>query len=113
MAARGDRGRLGEGAARRGGHDAPLVPCRSFEDVFDAVAAGRVTHGILPFENSIGGSIHRNYDLLPAHDLPLVAEVELPVVHHLLALPGATLAGLRRVYSHPHGLAPCERFLRT
>jgi prephenate dehydratase len=39
--------------------------------------------------------------------------VELPVVHHLLALPGATLEGLRRVYSHPQGLAQCERFLRT
>src|SRR5256885_6217832 len=113
IAYQGEPGAFSEAAARRVGHDAKLVPCRSFEDVFDAVATGRVTHGILPFENSIGGSIHRNYDLLLAHDLPLVAEVELPVVHHLLALPGATLAGLRRVYSHPQGLAPCERFLRT
>jgi prephenate dehydratase len=38
--------------------------------------------------------------------------VELSVVHHLLALPGTTMAGLRRVYSHPQGLAQCERFLR-
>ena len=42
-----------------------------------------------------------------------MGEVELPVVHHLLALPGATLDGLARVYSHPQGLAQCERFLRT
>jgi prephenate dehydratase len=68
---------------------------------------------VLPIENSIGGSIHRNYDLLLEHELPIVAEVELPVVHHLLAVPGATLAGLKRVYSHPQGLAQCERFLRT
>jgi prephenate dehydratase len=47
------------------------------------------------------------------HELVIVGEVELPVVHHLLALPGATLDGLRRVYSHPQGLAQCERFLRT
>src|SRR5207237_6446971 len=44
---------------------------------------------------------------------PIVGEVELPVVHHLLALPGTTLSGLKRVYSHPQGLAQCERFLRT
>src|SRR5438105_10700788 len=113
IAYQGEPGAFSEAAARRIDHEAQLAPCHSFEEVFAAVDGGRVTHGILPFENSIGGSIHRNYDLLLAHDLPLVAEVELPVVHHLLALPGATLAGLRRVYSHPQGLAQCERFLRT
>src|ERR1700682_1595022 len=113
IAYQGEPGAFSEAAARRVDHDAPLVPCRSFEEVFDAVEAASATHGILPFENSIGGSIHRNYDLLLTHELPLVAEVELPVLHHLLALPGATLDGLRRVYSHPQGLAQCERFLRT
>jgi len=113
IAYQGEPGAFSEAAARRIDHDAPLVPCKSFEDAFDTVVSGAATHACLPFENSIGGSIHRNYDLLLAHDLPIVAEVELPVVHHLLALPGATLAGLKRVYSHPQGLAQCERFLRT
>jgi prephenate dehydratase len=81
--------------------------------VFDTVTQGPAGYGVLPIENSIGGSIHRNYDLLLEHDLPIVGEVELPVVHHLLALPGATLDGLKRVYSHPQGIAQCERFLRT
>src|SRR5439155_3251261 len=64
-------------------------------------------------ENSIGGSIHRNYDLLLEHQLPIVGEVELPVVHQLLAMPGATMGGLRRIYSHPQALAQCEKFLLT
>src|SRR5438093_4147933 len=113
IAYQGEPGAFSEAAARGIEGDAQLVPCRSFEEVFDSVDAGPATHGVLPIENSIGGSIHRNYDLLLAHELPIVAEVELPVVHHLLALAGATLAGLRRVYSHPQGLAQCERFLRT
>src|SRR5216684_8583141 len=113
IAYQGEPGAFSEAAARRVDHDAQLVPCRSFEEVFDAVETGSTTHGCLPFENSIGGSIHRNYDLLLAHELPIVAEVELPVVHHLLALPGSTLAGLKRVYSHPQALAQCDRFLRT
>ncbi len=81
--------------------------------MFASVEGGPAGYGVLPIENSIGGSIHRNYDLLLEHHLPIVGEVELPVVHYLLALPGSSIAGLRRVYSHPQGLAQCERFLRT
>jgi len=113
IAYQGEPGAFSEAAARRVDPDAPLVPCRSFDEVFDTVQSGAAAYGVLPIENSIGGSIHRNYDLLLERSLPIVGEVELPVVHHLLALPGATLDGLRRVYSHPQGLAQCERFLRT
>jgi prephenate dehydratase len=113
IAYQGEPGAFSEAAARRVSPDAELVPCRSFEEVFETVASDAAAYGILPIENSIGGSIHRNYDLLVAHELPIVGEVELPVIHHLLALPDATLDGLRRVYSHPQGLAQCERFLRT
>jgi prephenate dehydratase len=113
IAYQGEPGAFSEAAARRVDPDAQLIPCRSFDEVFDAVQAGTSAYGVLPIENSIGGSIHRNYDLLLERTLPIVGEVELPVIHHLLALPGATLDGLRRVYSHPQGLAQCERFLRT
>src|SRR5207248_9175259 len=44
---------------------------------------------------------------------PIVGEVELAVVHQLLALPGAAIERLRRVYSHPQALAQCEKFLHT
>ena len=113
IAYQGEPGAFSEAAARRVDPDAQLVPCRSFEEVFEAVEGGPASFGVLPIENSIGGSIHRNYDLLLSHELPIVAEVELPVVHHLLALPGAALDDVRRVYSHPQGLAQCERFVRT
>src|SRR5262249_26968695 len=79
----------------------------------DAVKAGPANYGVLPIENSIGGSIHRNFDLLLEHHLPIVGEIELPVVHHLLALPGCTMERVRRGYSHPQALAQCDRFLRT
>ena len=113
IAYQGELGAFSEAAARRIHADAELLPCRNFEDVFEAVNAGPAGYGVLPIENSIGGSIHRNYDLLVDHQLSIVAEVELAVVHCLLALPGVALDDLRRVYSHPQGLAQCERFLRT
>src|SRR5437773_9046410 len=113
IAYQGELGAFSEAAARLIHADAELLACRTFEEVFTAVDAGPAAYGVLPIENSIGGSIHRNYDLLVEHELPIVGEVELPVVHHLLALPGVALSQLRRVYSHPQGLAQCERFLRT
>jgi prephenate dehydratase len=113
IAYQGEPGAFSEAAALQIRPDAEPVPCHGFEDVFEAVKGGAVACGVLPIENSIGGSIHRNFDLLVEHDVPIVGEVELPVVHHLLAFPGTSLEQIRRVYSHPQGLAQCDRFLRT
>jgi arogenate/prephenate dehydratase len=113
IAYQGEPGAFSEAAARRLLQDAEFLSCRSFEDVFVAAEGGAVDYGVLPIENSVGGSIHRNYDLLLEHQLPIVGEVELPVIHELLALPGVSVDRLRRVYSHPQALAQCERFLRT
>ena len=106
-------GAYSETAAQRAWPGSETVALDRFEDVFEAVASGRTSHGILPVENSIGGSIHRNYDLLLDRDLPIVAETELPVVHNLLALPGTTIKSVRRVFSHPQALAQCELYLQT
>ena len=113
IAYQGEPGAFSEAAARQVSADAQLVPCRAFEDVFDSVKAGPAAYGVLPIENSIGGSIHRNFDLLLEHHLPIVGEVELRVEHHLLALPACTMERVRRIYSHPQALAQCDRFLRT
>jgi prephenate dehydratase len=113
IAYQGEPGAYSEAAAQQINAGAQLLACRSFEDVFEAVNGGPAHYGVLPIENSIGGSIHRNFDLLLEHELPIVGEVELPVVHHLLAMPGTTMAQVKRIYSHPQAIAQCDRFLRS
>jgi prephenate dehydratase len=61
------------------------VACPSFDDVFAAVTGGDCAFGVVPVENSLAGSIHRNYDLLLEHDLSIVAEHNLRVSHCLIA----------------------------
>ncbi|MBT3391427.1 MAG: prephenate dehydratase [Chloroflexi bacterium] len=88
------------------------LPCASFEDAFAAVTDGTAEYGLLPIENSLAGSIHRNYDLLLESDLTIVGEYHLRVSHCLMALPGTTLADVQQVHSHPQALAQCKNRLR-
>ncbi len=113
VAFQGEPGAYSEAAAQKYAPEATLLPCPSFEDVFRAVESGRATFGVLPIENSIGGTIHRNYDLLLEHALQIVGDLELRVVHSLIALPGTTLDQITQIYSHPQALAQCDRYLRN
>ncbi len=84
----------------------------SFDEVFRQVADGEVDRGVIPIENTLFGSVHVNYDLLRAYDLVIEREWYLRIRHNLMVLPGATLAVIRRVLSHPQALGQCQAFLR-
>ena len=89
------------------------VPCESFEEVFACVARGDCERGLIPVENSLAGSIHRNYDLLLQNSLAVVGEHYLRVHHCLIGLPGVTLSEIRSVISHPQALAQCDAYIKS
>ena len=105
----GERGAYSEAAAVAFfGDSVQPIPHNDFDSVFEAVTQGENERGVLPIENSLAGSIHRNYDLLLRHNLSIIGEIQLPIAHQLIALPGVTLADVKKVYSHPQALAQCE-----
>ena len=112
IAYQGEPGAYSEAAALLFSPHTETLPCKTFDEVFDAVLHKRATHGIVPMENSVGGTIHRNYDLLVDHEIPITGEVELDVIHCLQALPGTKIEDVKIVYSHQQALAQCERYLK-
>ena len=80
--------------------------------MFKLVEQGEVNFGIVPIENSLEGSISRVYDLLLNSSLRVCGEIELRVVHCLIANPGARLDLIKKVYSHPQALGQCRAFLK-
>ena len=88
------------------------LPCAAFEDAFAAVQEGRAALAMIPIENSVAGRVADIHRLMPASRLAIVGEHFERVEHHLLAVPGATLADIRAVRSHVHALGQCRAFLR-
>ncbi len=88
------------------------VPCASFEDVFAAVEAGEADLAMIPIDNSIAGRVADIHHFLPTSDLHIVGEHFLRIQFALMALPGATLEGIRTVHSHVHALGQCRKVIR-
>ena len=101
-----------EAAVNFFGPTAEVAPCETLEAVFNQVERGDAHFGVVPIENSLEGSISRAYDLMLESSLKVRGEVNLRVIHCLIANPGAKLDSIRKVYSHPQALGQCGAFLK-
>lgn len=95
------------------GEEAAAQPCTTFAEVVERLTAGYLDAAVLPVENSYAGDVGEVYDLFWRHPVLIHGEITLPVRHCLLGVPGATMAEVRQVRSHPQGLAQCRDFLRS
>jgi prephenate dehydratase len=111
VAFQGEAGAFSEEAALQLlGPSIATIPRPTFDLAFRAIADGLADALLAPVENSLAGSVVRVYDLLLESDLTIVAETILPIAHHVIGCPGASLEGIQSVASHPMALAQCERF---
>ena len=91
---------------------AELVPYPTMADVLRAAELGELDLGFVAIENSIEGTVNVTSDTLAFDvDVLIQREVVIPIQQHLMAVAGATLAGIERVASIPHATAQCRRFL--
>ena len=111
VAFQGEHGAFSQEAALRlAGPDVETIPCQRFLDVFEMVTRKEAKAAAIPIENTLHGSVHENYDHLLAHELAIVGETQVRIVHNLMAAPGVSFRQIRRVYSHPVALNQCLQF---
>ena len=112
VAFQGEPGAFSDEAARRLVPGAATRGYATFAELVGAVDSASAELGLLPVENSIYGAIAASYDLLWAHPgLTIVDEIAFRVVQNLIGAPGASIATIREVRSHPVALEQVRRFL--
>ena len=90
-----------------------FIPCDSMEDIFDKIAKGLLEFGIVPFENSLQGTVRETLDLLIENDIFLYGELEVRVIQNLVSLKEAELSDIKNVFSHPQALAQTKIWLKS
>lgn len=90
-----------------------LLFMKTFEAVFQAVDSGLCRYGVVPIENSSNGSVRAVYDLLQKYHFYVLRSTRLWIHHTLLAKPGASLSGIKTIYSHEQAIGQCSAFLSS
>ncbi len=89
-----------------------LVPCETFEELFDTVKQDNSIYGIIAIENTLVGSILQNYTLLKDSGLVIIGEYKLRIKHQLMSLKGQSIDDIHEVHSHPMALAQCSEYFK-
>jgi prephenate dehydratase len=112
----GPAGTFTEDALREAAAGQDFEPLRTatIHDAILAVEEGGAERALVPFENSIEGSVRSTLDSLAFEttEVTIVGEHDHAVRAHLIARRPLDLDSIAVVLSHPQPLAQCARFLR-
>lgn len=83
----------------------------TFKEAVQLVADKEADYAVVPIENSTAGIIQDIYDLMAEYPIYIVGEQVIRIDHKLMGIPGTDLSKIRKVFSHPQGLAQCKHYL--
>jgi prephenate dehydratase len=113
IAFQGEPGAYSHQACVEARPDHEPLPCATFEDAIEAVRSGAADLGMIAVENSTYGRVADVHSLLPKSGLHIVDEAFVRVHVNLLAVPGTSLAEVKRVRSMAILLGQARGFLKT
>ena len=115
IAIQGQQGSYHETAARNLYPECEMMYCQTFDEVFQAVSAGQVAHGLVAIANNRYGFIPESYALLMENagkTVQITDEYTLSVQHMLLGIEGAGLSDIKEVYSQAPAIGQCRQYLQ-
>ena len=111
IAFQGEPGAYSHEACRESRPDYEALPCKTFEDVIDAVNSGDAELAMLPVENSTYGRVADIHRLLPESGLSIIDEAFTRVKISLMANPGVKLKDIKSARAHLVLLPQARTFL--
>ena len=90
-----------------------FIPCDTMQEIFDKIEKDMLEFGIVPFENSLQGTVRETLDLLIENDLFIYGEIEVKVIQNLISLKEAELTDIKNVFSHPQAFAQTKMWLKS
>ena len=94
--------------------DAELLPCATFDEIFEFVDRGKVAFGVVPTENSLEGAVTATMDNFAFNSAAVILGEHIVDIHHCLLMhPDATVADITQIASHAQGIAQCRRYLAS
>ncbi len=88
-----------------------VVECKTFTNVCEMMDSDKVDLAVMAIENSIAGSILKNYQLIRDYHLRIIGEIYLHIQQNLLVNPGTKPAQITDIYSHPVAIEQCAEYL--
>ncbi len=90
-----------------------IVPAHTFADLVDMIENDKtVDGGLMAIENTLAGSLMKNYSLLQNSNLLIMGETFLRIKQNLMVLPGVKIEDLKEVHSHPIAIEQCLEFFK-
>jgi prephenate dehydratase len=88
-----------------------VVECKSFTSVCELIDADKVDYAVMAIENSIAGSLLKNYQLIRDYHLRIIGEIYLHIQMNLTVSPGVKKEDITDIYSHPVALQQSMEYI--
>lgn len=108
----GPEGTFSHQAAQNLSDKSEIIFYKTIHDVFEAVDKHECDKGVVPIENSLGGSVGFTLDALLDFDLKIELEEIIPIVHNLLGIKGTKKSEIKYLYAHNQAYSQCEKYIR-